>query len=95
MYVKFPTHCKTSATFHNIRTSSYVTMVYQRSESQGRTQKNHFDYIVRGHFETETSKSEPGTTNSRFRFRYRWNRCSFNSDVYETIYRSINVRRPA
>ena len=61
-----------------IYTYMYVTMVYWRSASQGCAQKTHFDYIVRGHFETETSKSEPGTTYSRFRFRNRWNRCSFN-----------------
>ena len=54
---------------------------YRRRPSQGRAQKTHFDYIVRGHFETVTSKSEPGTTYSRFRFRNRWNRCSFKMYV--------------
>ena len=50
--------------------------------------KKHFDYIVKGHFETETSKSEPGTTYSRFRFRNRWNRCSFNGHVHVHLYKA-------
>ena len=65
--------------YTSVRTCSYmyVTMVYWRIASQGLAQKTHFDHIVRGHFETETSKSETGTTYSRFRCRNRWNRCSF------------------
>ena len=37
--IESPTHCKTSTTFHNIRTYSHVTMVYRRNESKGRAQK--------------------------------------------------------
>ena len=77
-----PTHCKTSATFLNInlRTSSYVTIVCRRSVIQGRAQINDFGYLVRRHFDTETSKSEPGTTYSRY--RYRWNRWSFMCHIH-------------
>ena len=59
-----PTHFKTSATFHNInlRTSSYVTIVYRRSAIQGRAQINDFGYLVRGHCDRphNRNREQPG-----------------------------------
>ena len=81
-----PTHCKRSATFHNInlRTPSYVTIVYRRSAIQGRAQIYDLGYLVRRHFDTETSKSEPRTTYSRY--RYRWNRWSFTTHYRPAVH---------
>ena len=69
-----PAYCKTS-TFYTIRASSYVTIVCWLSAIQKRHQKYHVGYLIKRCFDTETSKSEPGTiTYTRNRRRYRLNR---------------------
>ena len=71
--------------------SSYVTIVCWRSAIQERHPKYHVGYLIKRHFDTETSKSEPGTTYSRNRYRYRWNRWSFTDGLITDVFKSTSI----